>query len=119
MNEQRDGSGGMAASISDAAGKLMSECTGRGPTHAKTTISEDLVTIVLGDTLTKGERALAKAGRHERVMQVRHEFQMLMREALIRSVEGTLGREVAAFMSTNHIDPDLAVEVFVLEPRTT
>jgi len=24
---------------------------------------------------------------------------------------------VVAFMSNNHIDPDLAVEVFILEPR--
>jgi hypothetical protein len=24
---------------------------------------------------------------------------------------------VIAFMSTNHIDPDMAVEVFVLEPK--
>lgn len=27
-----------------------------------------------------------------------------------------LGRRVTAFMSTNHIDPDLAVEIFVLAP---
>jgi hypothetical protein len=26
-------------------------------------------------------------------------------------------RKVIAFMSSNHIDPDLAVEVFVLEPQ--
>jgi len=30
-------------------------------------------------------------------------------------VERHLGRKVIAFMSQNHIDPDLAVEVFVLE----
>jgi uncharacterized protein YbcI len=27
-----------------------------------------------------------------------------------------MGRKVVGFMSDNHIDPDLAVEVFVLEP---
>jgi hypothetical protein len=31
-------------------------------------------------------------------------------------VERQLHRKVIAFMSQNHIDPDLAVEVFVLEP---
>lgn len=30
-------------------------------------------------------------------------------------VEVALGREVIAFMSGNYLDPDLAVEVFVLQ----
>ena len=39
-----------------------------------------------------------------------------MRNDLVGIVEGQLDRKVIAFMSQNHIDPDLAVEVFVLEP---
>ena len=39
-----------------------------------------------------------------------------MREDLVAVVERQLDRKVIAFMSQNHIDPDLAVEVFVLEP---
>jgi uncharacterized protein YbcI len=39
-----------------------------------------------------------------------------MRDDLVAIVERQLGRTVVAFMSQNHIDPDLAVEVFVLEP---
>jgi hypothetical protein len=31
-------------------------------------------------------------------------------------VERQLDRKVIAFMSQNHIDPDLAVEVFILSP---
>src|SRR4051812_10394271 len=31
-------------------------------------------------------------------------------------IEELTGRKVIGFMSDNHIDPDLAVEVFVLEP---
>ena len=27
------------------------------------------------------------------------------------------GREVVAFLSDHHIDPDIAVEVFILKPR--
>jgi hypothetical protein len=34
-----------------------------------------------------------------------------------KMVEDALDRKVIAFMSTNHIDPDLAVEVFVLAPQ--
>ena len=31
-------------------------------------------------------------------------------------IEALTGRKVVGFMSDNHVDPDLAVEVFVLEP---
>jgi hypothetical protein len=31
-------------------------------------------------------------------------------------VEEISGRRVSAFMSANHLEPDLAVEIFVLEP---
>jgi flavorubredoxin len=39
-----------------------------------------------------------------------------MRDDLVEIVERELDRKVIAFMSQNHIDPDLAVEVFVLQP---
>src|SRR3954464_1781831 len=110
-------SGPDQATISKTAVRLLSEYTGRGPTKAKTTIGEDLVTIVLGDTLTKGERKLVDAGHEQRVLELRHDYQRVMSNDLISAVEDTLDREVVAFMSNNHIDPDLAVEVFVLRPE--
>jgi uncharacterized protein YbcI len=72
--------------------------------------------VVLGDTLTKGERRLVESGKAERVREVRHDFHMVMRKELVAMVERTLERKVIAFMSDNHLDPDLAVEVFILEP---
>jgi hypothetical protein len=39
-----------------------------------------------------------------------------MRDDLVKVVEDALDRKVVAFMSANHIDPDMGVEVFVLEP---
>jgi uncharacterized protein YbcI len=38
-----------------------------------------------------------------------------MAEEAISVVEELSGRRVMAFMSNNHIDPDLAVEIFVLQ----
>jgi uncharacterized protein YbcI len=102
--------------ISTAAVRLMREYTGRGPSKAKTLINDDLVTVLLADTLTKGERKLVDSGRSDRVLQLRHDYQLTMRDDLIGIVERQLDRKVIAFMSQNHIDPDLAVEVFVLEP---
>ena len=58
------------------------------------------------------------SGGHEQgVLHTRGVFQALMRDELVAAVEGLTGRTVAAFMSANHIDPDIAVETFVLEPQ--
>jgi len=113
MRNQREGPGPM---ISTAAVQLLHEYTGRGPTKAKTLINDDVVTILLADTLTTGERKLVDSGRADRVLELRHDYQLTMREDLIGIIERQLARKVIAFMSQNHIDPDLAVEVFVLEP---
>jgi uncharacterized protein YbcI len=102
--------------ISTAAVQLVHEYTGRGPTKATTLINDDVVTLLLADTLTKDERKLVDNGLSERVLQLRHDYQLTMRDDLIAIVEPQLNRNVIAFMSQNHIDPDLAVEVFVLEP---
>jgi uncharacterized protein YbcI len=107
MNEQ----------INNGAVQVLREYTGRGPTKARTVIDHNSVTIFLTDTLTPGERRLADGGRAEHVLNNRHEFQRLMRDDLVKVVEDALDRKVIAFMSTNNIDPDMAVEVFVLEPK--
>jgi uncharacterized protein YbcI len=116
MEEQDEGPRSANSYICDAAVRLMREYTGRGPTKAKATINGDSVMILLGDTLTRGERKLAATGKAHRVLELRHDFQLVMRDELIEAVEQALGRKVIAFMSQNHIDPDLAVEVFILEP---
>jgi uncharacterized protein YbcI len=113
MRNQEEGPGPM---ISTATVQLLHEYTGRGPTKAKTLINDDVVTVLLADTLTRGERKLVDSGRSDRVLQLRHDYQLTMRDDLIEVVERQLERKVIAFMSQNHIDPDLAVEVFVLQP---
>jgi uncharacterized protein YbcI len=109
--------GSVAAAISNAAVQLLSEYTGRGPTKARTAISRDMVTILLQDTMTKAERTLATTGQEKIVLELRDRFQMTMRDDLVRAVELLMERKVIAFMSANHIDPDMAVEVFVLESQ--
>jgi uncharacterized protein YbcI len=115
MDEQRKNQS-PSAKIATSVVQVLHEHTGRGPTKAKTTINEDVVTVLLADTLTNGERNLVEHGRANRVIRLRHDYQLVMRDDLVEIVERELDREVIAFMSQNHIDPDLAVEVFVLEP---
>jgi uncharacterized protein YbcI len=47
---------------------------------------------------------------------MRRSFQQAMEAEFRQVVEDATGREVIAYMSSIHVDPDLAVEVFVLEP---
>ncbi len=109
--------GVLASSISNGVVRLLREYTGRGPTRARTHISADLISVVLEDTLTKGERSLVQDGETALVLQARHAYQRTMREDLVALVEETTGRKVRAFLSDNHLDPDVAVESFLLEPH--
>ncbi len=112
--EQPSGSSQHAA-ISNAVVRLLREHTGRGPTKARTTIRDNVVLVMLEQTLTKGEASLVAKGRAEKVLEIRHEFQESMREECSAKVGELTGRKVIAMMSANHIDPDLASEIFVLD----
>ncbi len=109
--------GTMSSAISSAVVRLVREYTGRGPTKARTYIDEDLITTVLQDTLTMGERSLVRDGEVDLVLASRKAFQRTMSSRLTAAVEEITGRRVFAFLSDNHIDPDVAVESFVLVPR--
>jgi uncharacterized protein YbcI len=102
--------------INDGAVRVLREYTGRGPTKARTVIDRNSVTILFADTLTTPERRLAENGKADQVISTRHKLQELMRDDLVKVVEEALDRKVIAFMSNNHIDPDMGVEVFVLAP---
>ena len=39
-----------------------------------------------------------------------------MRDDLVAEVEGLTGRRVIAFLSDNHLEPDIAIEAFKLTP---
>ncbi len=107
--------GNLAAGISNAVVHVLGEYTGRGPTKARTYINTDAVTVVLEDTLTRGERRLVSEGNAPLVLHTRTVYQDMMRRDLVASVEDLTGRTVSAFMSANHINPDVGVETFILE----
>ena len=111
-NHEHDGP--LAAAISNSVVKTLAR---RGPTKARTTLGEDGVFVVLEDTLTRGEQTLTEAGEGMAVLDLRRRWQRVMETELSHEIEVLTGRKVVGFMSDNHIDPDLAVEVFVLEPK--
>jgi len=69
------------------------------------------------DVVGSPERTLASNGDGQFVIDMRHRFQLAMQEDLVAAVEELSERKVIAFMSDNHINPDMAVEIFILEPQ--
>jgi uncharacterized protein YbcI len=115
--EERLSGGQLAAALSNAVVRCMADVSGRGPSRARTTMGQDAVFVVVEDTLTHAERQLVRIGDEAVVLRVREGLQRAMHDKLDREVERLTGRSVIGFMSTNHIDPDLAVEVFVFAPQ--
>jgi len=100
--------------ISNTIVRLLREYTGRGPTKARTTIRDNIVLVMLEQTLTKGEESLVSKGRVDKVIEIRHEFQEAMREECMAKIGELTGRKVTAMLSANHVDPDIGAEIFLL-----
>ncbi len=66
--------GSKAVAISNHVVRTVSEYTGRGPTKARTYINDDVVTVLLQDTLTKGERSLVSDELDKLVLTTRKAF---------------------------------------------
>jgi uncharacterized protein YbcI len=108
--------GELSVAISNGMVQLLRQYTGRGPTKARTTVGRDHVLIMIQDALTRGERTLVEAGYSDDVLRTRRRFQEVMRPEATSMIEELTGRSVVGFMSDNHANPDLGVEVFILEP---
>jgi uncharacterized protein YbcI len=115
--DDRPAGGQLGAAISNAVVHIQREHLGRGPTKARTSILEDTIVVLMQDTLTKAERSLVADGKGDEVLLIRQSLQHTMEAELIDTVQRLTRRSVAAFMSAHHVDPDLACEIFVLEPE--
>jgi len=113
--DHRADEGRLAAAISTGVVHVFSEYTGRGPTRARTTIDGTTVIVILQDVMTKAEHSLVDAGKEAEVLRLRVTFQEAMRVDLVAVVERLTASSVQAFMSANHLAPDTAAEIFLLE----
>jgi uncharacterized protein YbcI len=105
-----------ALAVGNAITRLHAEYYGRGATTTRTVYERDYVVAFLEDIYVPLERTLIDHGKWEGVKETRQLFQMAMRERFSQAVEEITGRKVIAFMSQVHVDPDMAAEIFVLEP---
>ena len=103
-----------AIAVGNAITRLHRERYGRGATTTRTVFHGNRIVVFLEDIYTPAERTLIDAGAFEQVKVTRQSFQMAMRGPFTEAVEEITGREVVAFMSQVHRDPDMAAEIFVL-----
>jgi len=103
--------------ISNTAVALHREHFGRGPGAAKTHFSDNLVVCVLTDVFTPVERTLIEAGQESRVRETRAAHRAATDATYKARMEAVIGRHVEAHLSSINVDPDVAVDVFVLGPE--
>jgi uncharacterized protein YbcI len=117
VTDSQPGLGVELAEVTKGMVSLHRRFYGKGPTKAKTFAVDDAVICVLEGGFTTVERTLIHEHDVEAVLQIRRSFQRAMEDEFTEVVENALGRKVIAYMSQIHADPDLAVELFVLEPQ--
>ena len=86
-----------------------------GPSKAHAFYHDNIIVVVLEDALTRGQRNVAAAGGTDAVLGYKQATQDFVRPYLRSTIERLTGNKVRAFMSTNHVDPGVAVELFVLD----
>ena len=111
--------GNARAEIATAIVRLQSEYYGKGPTKAKTYITDDLVVVVLEETFTKAEMTLISRGEKESIQEIRRRFQQAMEEEFTSVVEQATGRVVRVFLSETNLEADISVEFFLLGEHRT
>jgi len=107
--------GELLAAISTKIVSILREHYGRGPMKAKTYVLDDLVVCVLRNGFIAIEETMMQQGREKEVVEMRHEFQRMMGERYKQEIERLTGRNVVAFLSQAHVQPDITLEVFFMD----
>jgi uncharacterized protein YbcI len=109
--------GSLRLDIANALVAIHKELHGHGPTKSQTTLTQDLVVVILEGGYTPAEQRLIEAGRDETVKAGRRAMHDAAGARSIEVIEELTGRKVRSYM-TGH-DPALGIqtELFVLEPE--
>jgi uncharacterized protein YbcI len=108
--------GQMLTAISNRIVAILREHYGRGPMKAKTYWLDDMIVVVMrGSGFTPLEQTIMDSGQPERVVTMRHEFQHIMTRQFTDTIEELTGRRVTAFLPQAHVDPDVTIEIFLID----
>jgi uncharacterized protein YbcI len=107
----------LLAALTDAMVALHKRYHHRVPVTAKSLmLGDDLLACVLGGVYTDVEKTMIELQRATVVQETRSAFQTAMQQKFIEAVERLTGRHVLAFISNQHVGPDIEIELFMLSP---
>lgn len=78
-------------------------------------IRDNVVVVLLVQTMNRA-RETSPIGGWEAVIEIRRAFQEATRAESNQRIAERTGRRVTARLSANHVDPDVAAEIYVLDP---
>jgi uncharacterized protein YbcI len=108
--------GHLLSAISTSIVGLLREHYGRGPMKAKTYALDDIIVVVMrGSGFTALEQTIMDSGDPDRVIAMREDFQRVMAERYKQIIEQLTGRNVVAFLSQAHVEPDITMEIFFVD----
>ena len=108
----------LLAAVTDAMVALHERYHHRAPVTAKTLLlGGDVLACVLGGVYTDVEKTMIELQRATIVQETRSAFQTAMQHKFIAAIERLSGRSVLAFISNQHVGPDVEIELFMLKPN--
>ena len=108
--------GRLLATISTRIVAILRDHYGRGPMKAKTYALDDIIVVVMrGSGFTPLEKTIMESGQPDRVVSMRHDFQNIMTKLFTDTIEELTGRNVVAFLSQAHVEPDITIEIFFID----
>jgi uncharacterized protein YbcI len=116
---ERLAGGELNAAVTREVVRIHTANLGRGPKKSFSHHNGNVMITVLHEVMTQAEQSLAASGEGDAVLAMRRLAQRTMAEEMKATVERLTARNVVAFMSDNHLEPDMAVEVFILDSPLT
>jgi uncharacterized protein YbcI len=108
--------GKLLAAISTSIVAILREHYGRGPMKAKTYALDDIIVVVMrGSGFTPLEQTIMNSGQPGRVVEMREDFQRVMEDRYKETIRELTGRNVVAFLSQAHVEPDITIEIFFVD----
>ena len=117
MRDLERHAGPLRQQLANATMALYKRHYGKGPSDCRAYLEPDMVVLVLNGGYTAAEATLFEAGKWHDVRHARLVWQDSMEARFIETIERLTGRTVKTFMSANHQDPDVSVELFLLDPQ--
>jgi uncharacterized protein YbcI len=83
---------------------------------AKTYALDDIIVVVMrGSGFTPLEKTIMDSGQPDRVIAMREDFQRIVADRYKQTINELTGRNVVAFLSQAHVEPDITIEIFFMD----